>query len=83
MDRQLAEPDNSCGTEFLSIKGVSRDTKMSEKYWRKKVDDREIEFVRMGRRILISRKALDEFIAKNTYRPVDREALKSEFRGRL
>ncbi len=53
------------GTQAAKYLGISQPT-----LWRI-VDRREIEHVRIGRRIVFTEKALDEYILKNTVKPIE------------
>jgi excisionase family DNA binding protein len=49
--------------EYLSVPDTARETAMSEAYWRKVVFKREIPVVKFGRRVLIRRSDLENFIS--------------------
>ena len=49
--------------EYLSLPDTARETAMSQAYWRKVVFRREIPIVKLGRRVLIRRSDLDDFIS--------------------
>ncbi|MBI1272232.1 helix-turn-helix domain-containing protein [bacterium] len=67
----------------VSIEQCSKILGVTERKVRKMINERELAHVRIGRRVLVPTQVIRTFIEKNTIPALDREALKSEFRGKL
>jgi excisionase family DNA binding protein len=48
---------------YMSIPAVAEETGLSEAFWRKAIFHRRIAFVKMGKRVMIRRNDLDQWIA--------------------
>ena len=57
--------------QFLSIREAAEYSSLSPRFLYKKCQDRELRFYKVGRRIVIKRKDLEEFITQDPIERVD------------
>ena len=57
--------------QFLSIREAAEYSSLSPRFLYKKCQDRKLRFYKVGKRIVIERKDLEEFITQDPIEPVD------------
>jgi excisionase family DNA binding protein len=62
---------------LLTVREAALQTKMSTAWWRTRIFRREIQFVKLGRRVLIPQLAVDELLSRSVVEPKNKPKTES------
>lgn len=66
---------------LLTVEEAAKQTKMSVAFWRMRIFRKEIQFVKLGRRVLIPQETIDEIVKRGVVEPKNQGKACSDKRG--